>query len=135
MSSHATPAGWVGRPLKRLEDPRFLRGRATYIDDLTFPGMLHVAMLRSPHAHARLVRLDASAAAALPGVAAALTGEDVARVMPPLSPLIPIPNPPRTYPLAVDRVRYVGEPIAAVAACDRATAEDAVELIRAEYEP
>ena len=135
MSSHATPAGWVGRPLKRLEDPRFLRGRATYIDDLTFPGMLHVAMLRSPHAHARVVRLDASAAAALPGVAAALTGEDVARVMPPLSPLIPIPNPPRTYPLAVGRVRYVGEPIAAVAACDRATAEDAVELIRAEYEP
>jgi len=135
VSSHATPAGWVGRPLKRLEDPRFLRGRATYIDDLTFPGMLHVAMLRSPHAHARVVRLDASAAAALPGVAAALTGEDVARVMPPLSPLIPIPNPPRTYPLAVGRVRYVGEPIAAVAACDRATAEDAVELIRAEYEP
>ena len=134
MSGRAAPTGWVGRPLKRLEDPRFLRGRATYIDDLRFPGMLHVAMLRSPHAHARVVRLDASAAAALPGVAAVLTGEDVARVIPPLSPLIPIPNPPRTYPLAVGRVRYAGEPVAAVAACDRATAEDAVELIRAEYE-
>ncbi len=134
MRDRAAPAGWVGRPLKRLEDPRFLRGRATYIDDLGFPGLLHVAMLRSPHAHARVVRLDASAAAALPGVAAVLTGEDVARAMPPLSPLIPIPNPPRTYPLAVGRVRYVGEPVAAVAAQDRATAEDAVELIRAEYE-
>ncbi|HBH03684.1 MAG TPA: hypothetical protein DDZ42_17480, partial [Candidatus Rokubacteria bacterium] len=134
MSGHAPPAGWVGRPLKRLEDPRFLRGRATYIDDLRLPGMLHVAMLRSLHAHARIARLDASAAAALPGVAAVLTGEDVARAMPPLRPLIPIPNPPRTYPLAVGRVRYVGEPLAAVAARDRATAEDAVELIRAEYE-
>ena len=134
MSDHAAPTGWVGRPLKRLEDPRFLRGRATYIDDLALPGLLHVAMLRSPHAHARIQRLDASAAAALPGVAAVLTGEDVARAMPPLRPLIPIPNPPRTYPLAVGRVRYVGEPLAAVAACDRATAEDAVELIRAEYE-
>src|SRR3970282_2258088 len=98
---------------KRLEDPRFLRGRATYIDDLTFPGMLHVAMLRSPHAHARVVRLEARGAGALPGVAAALTGEDVARVMPPLSPLVPIPNPPRTYPLAVGRVRYVCEALPA----------------------
>ena len=108
MSRERASGGWVGRPLKRVEDPRFLAGRAVYVDDLRLPGMLHVAMLRSPHAHARILTLDTGEAAAVPGVAAVLTGEDLARTMAPLRPLIPIPGPPATYPLALGRVRYVG---------------------------
>ena len=130
-----TTGGWVGRAMPRVEDPRFLAGRATYVDDVVLPGMLHVAMLRSPHAHARIVRIDVTDAARHPGVAAVMVGDEIARLMPPLRPLIPIPGPPATYPLAVGTVRYVGEPVVAVAACDRATAEDAVDLIRIEYDP
>ncbi len=135
MTLHAATDGWVGRPLRRVEDPRFLGGRASYLDDLRLPDLLHVAMLRSPHAHARLAAVDVREAAAMDGVAAVLTGEDVAGAMEPLRPLIPIPNPPRTYPLAVGKVRYVGEPVVALAARDRATAEDALERVRVEYEP
>ena len=125
-----TTAGWVGRAMPRVEDPRFLAGRATYVDDVALPGMLHVALLRSPHAHARIARLDVADAARHPGVLAVLTGEEIAQLMPPLRPLIPIPGPPATYPLAAGKARYVGEPVVAVAASDRATAEDAVELVR-----
>ena len=135
MSRERASGGWVGRPLKRVEDPRFLAGRAAYVDDLRLPGMLHVAMLRSSHAHARILTLDTGEAAAVPGVAAVLTGEDLARTMAPLRPLIPIPGPPATYPLALGRVRYVGEPVVAVAATDRATAEDAVDRVGVEYDP
>lgn len=124
-----------GSGIRRREDPRLITGAATYTDDLTLPGMVHAAMLRSPHAHARIDVLDVAAAAGHPGVAAVLTGEDLARTMSPLRPLIPIPSPPATYPLAVGRVRYVGEPVVAVAAVDRATAEDAVDRIRVEYDP
>jgi 2-furoyl-CoA dehydrogenase large subunit len=132
MTSSAD-GGWIGRPVPRVEDPRFLAGRATYVDDIVLPGMLHVAILRSPHAHARIVHVDVADAVRHPGVAAVLAGDEIARLMPPLRPLIPIPGPPATYPLAVGRVRYVGEPVVAVAACDRATAEDAIERIRVEY--
>lgn len=131
----AEGGSWVGRALPRLEDARFLRGQATYVDDLALPGMLHVALLRSPHAHARILAVDVREAARVPEVAAVVTGEDLARVMEPLKPLIPIPEPPPIYPLAVGRVRYVGEPVAAVAAVDRATAEDAVDRIRVAWEP
>ncbi len=130
-----TPRGkWVGRSMRRREDPRFLRGTATYIDDLKLPGMLHAAVLRSPHAHARIVAVDASAAAALPGVRAVLTGDDARRLSSPMQPIIPIPIEPQNYCLATDRVRYVGEPVAAVAAVDRATAEDALDRIAVTYE-
>ncbi|MBI1736888.1 MAG: xanthine dehydrogenase family protein molybdopterin-binding subunit [Candidatus Rokubacteria bacterium] len=131
----ATTGGWVGRAMPRVEDPRFLAGRATYVDDVVMPGMLHVAMVRSPHAHARIARIDVAAAARHPGVAAVMVGDEIARLMPPLRPLIPIPGPPATYPLAVGKVRYVGEPVVALAACDRATAEDAADLVRIDYEP
>jgi 2-furoyl-CoA dehydrogenase large subunit len=94
-----------------------------------------VAMLRSPHAHARLVELDAGAAAAAPGVAAVLTGAEAAALTRPIRPLIPTATPIQDWCLAVDRVRYVGEPVAAVAAVDRASAEDAVEAIRVTWEP
>jgi len=112
VSTGAAAPGWVGRALPRVEDPRFLRGRATYLDDLRVPGTLHVALLRSPHAHARLVALDAREARAVPGIAALLTGNELAATMPPLRPLIPIPDPPRTWPLAVHKTSVITRTIA-----------------------
>jgi 2-furoyl-CoA dehydrogenase large subunit len=126
---------WVGAPLSRNEDGRLLTGRGRYLDDLVRPGLLQAAMLRSPHAHARIVRVDTRDAAATPGVLGVLTGADAARRSGPIRPLIPTAVPLRDYCLAVDRARFVGEPVAAVAAVDRATAEDAAERIVVEYEP
>ncbi len=126
---------WVGMPLPRKEDARLLSGRGAYLDDLRHPGALHAAMLRSPHAHARLASVDTRGAEAMPGVLAVLTGAEAARLSGPIRPLIPTPVPLRDWCLAVDRVRFAGEPVAAVAAVDRATAEDALEGIRVEYEP
>jgi 2-furoyl-CoA dehydrogenase large subunit len=126
---------WVGAPVPRKEDVRLTTGRGLYLDDIGRPGLLHAAMLRSPHAHARIVALDATEAARLPGVRAILTGADAAATSRPIRPLIPTPVPLPDWCLAVDRVRYAGEPVAAVAAVDRATAEDALERIRVEYEP
>jgi len=125
---------WVGQSMRRREDPRFLSGTARYVDDVKLSGMLHAAVLRSPHAHARIVAVNAAAAAALPGVHAVLTGQDVRRLSSPTKPIIPIPIEPQNYCLAVDRVRFVGEPVAAVAAVDRATAEDALDRIDVTYE-
>jgi 2-furoyl-CoA dehydrogenase large subunit len=116
------------------EDVRLLAGRGRFIDDLA-PGMLHAAMLRSPHAHARIVSVDARAALAVPGVFAVVTGAEAASLSGPLRPLIPTSPAVPEFCLAVDRARYVGEAVAAVAAVDRATAEDALERIRVEYEP
>jgi 2-furoyl-CoA dehydrogenase large subunit len=126
---------WVGAPLPRKEDARLTTGRGLYLDDVARAGQLHAALLRSPHAHARVVALDASAATRLPGVHAVLTGAEAAAASRPIRPLIPTPVPLPDWCLAVDRVRYAGEPVAAVAAVDRATAEDALERIRVEYEP
>ena len=126
---------WVGAPLPRKEDARLTTGRGLYLDDIAHPGMLHTAMLRSPHAHARVVAIDATDAARVPGVQAVLTGEDAVAASRPIRPLIPTPVPLSDWCLAVERVRYAGEPVAAVAAADRATAEDALERIRVEYEP
>src|SRR5439155_3098730 len=119
----------------RKEDARLVAGRGRYVDDLARAGQAEVGILRSPHAHARIVRVDASAAEALPGVFAVLTGSEATARSGPIRPLIPAAAAIRDYCLAVDRARFVGEPIAAVAAVDRATAEDALEHIRVEYEP
>lgn len=136
MSSGHTDTGrWVGRPLPRREDERLVSGGGTFVDDLVFPRMLHVALVRSPHAHACIRHIDADAARRLPGVHAVLTGVDARRLSRPLRPLIPIPVSVQAYCLATDKVRFVGDPVAAVAAVDRATAEDAAELVRVEYEP
>jgi 2-furoyl-CoA dehydrogenase large subunit len=126
---------WVGAAVPRKEDPRLTTGRGLYVDDVARPGQLHAAMLRSPHAHARLVTVDVADAARLPGVHAVLTGADAAAASRPIRPLIPTAVPLPDWCLAVDRVRFVGEPVAAVAAVDRASAEDALEAIRVEYEP
>ena len=117
------------------EDVRLVAGRGRFIDDLARPRMLHAAMLRSPHAHARIVSVDARPALALPGVFAVLTGAEAASLSGPLRPLIPTSPAVPDFCLAVDRARYVGEPVAAVAAVDRATAEDALERILVDYEP
>jgi 2-furoyl-CoA dehydrogenase large subunit len=126
---------WVGAAIPRKEDARLTTGRGAYLDDIVRPGLLHVAMLRSPHAHARIVSIDAAGAERLSGVSAVLTGAEAAATSQPIRPLIPTPAPLRDWCLAVDRVRFVGEPVAAVAALDRATAEDALEHIRVTYEP
>ncbi len=123
---------WVCQPMKRVEDPMLLTGQAEFIDNMSLPGMLHCAILRSPHAHARIKAIDTSAAAKLSGVAAAITGEDARRWS---RPFHTAPDGWGTYSLAVDKVRFVGEPVAAVAASSRYLAEDALELIKVEYEP
>jgi len=127
-----------GEPVKRLEDPRLLKGQGQYVDDIHRPGMLHGAVLRSQHAHARLKKIDISKARALPGVSLVLTADDLGPAGGPLPLLIPHPalTEPRTQrALAGDEVRYVGEAVAFVVAKNRYIAEDALELIEIEYEP
>lgn len=127
-----TQPRWVGQRVQRLEDPILLTGRAEFTDDLTFSGMLHCAFVRSPYAHARIKAIDAREAERFPGVAALVTGLDAARETDP-----PPGAPPgfTTHCLAVDKVRFAGEPVAAVAASNRYLAEDAADLINVEYEP
>jgi carbon-monoxide dehydrogenase large subunit len=128
----------IGARIPRNEDPRLLQGLGCFVDDVHPPGVLQGAALRSPHAHARIVRIDAAAARRLPGVHLVLTATELGERNQP-SPLL-IPHPalthPRTQqPLAVDEVRYVGEVVAFVVADDRYVAEDALALIDVAYEP
>ena len=134
MVGRAQTAGYLGRPVERLEDPILLTGNALYADDWPQrPGTLHAAILRSPHAHANIVSIDVAAALAQPGVAAVITGQDVKQLSDPF--LIVLRQPMDQWCLAVDRVRFVGEAVAAVIADDRYQAEDALEHIKVEYEP
>jgi carbon-monoxide dehydrogenase large subunit len=139
-------AKYFGAAVRRREDPRFLRGEGRFVDDVTLPGLLHAAFLRSPHAHAGIARLRTDAARKKPGVVAVYTHTDLARWMKPL-PLFGTAPPGLAaavkfevrqapqYALARDRVRYVGECVAMVVADSRARAEDAVEAIEVEYAP
>lgn len=130
----AAPARELGRARERVEDAALLRGLGRYGDDLpTPPGTLHAAVLRSPHAHARLGAVDASAALERPGVRAVLTGEDVRAWGAPFP--VGVRQPMEHWCLAVDTVRYVGEPVAVVIAEDRYLAEDALDAVTVEYEP
>lgn len=122
---------WVGREIKRKEDLRFLTGGGSFVYNLNFPEMLHVAILRSHFPHAKIKRIDTSGALAQPGVRAVLTGEDVAAMMDPFPHLIPTP---KYYPIAIGKTRYVGEPVALVAAQDRSSARDALEFIDVAYD-
>lgn len=132
---NADPTGFrfIGKAMPLVEDRRFVRGRGRYINDLELPGMLHLGVAAASVAHARLVSVDVTAARAAPGVVAVLTGRDVVERMEPLPQELPLPNV-RWYPLAVDKVRLAGEWIAAVVATSRAAAEDAAELVEAEYD-
>lgn len=125
-------ARFIGKSMQRIEDPLLVSGRVEFIDNAALPGMLHCAILRSPYPHARIVRIDTSRAEALAGVRAVVTGEDARRWT---APLATIPDGWGVHCLAVGKVRFVGEPVAAVAATSRYLAEDAIELIDVEFEP
>jgi 2-furoyl-CoA dehydrogenase large subunit len=130
----AEAATWCGQSVERVEDAALLSGRGRFFDDLgERPGTLHAAILRSPHAHARILAIDAETARAAPGVAAVVTGVDVTQYARSLAAAVKTPI--ECWPIAVDLVRYVGEPVAVVVAADRYLAEDAVDLIEVAYEP
>ena len=126
----------VGKGVRRKEDPRLLTGAATYVDDIEMPGMRFAAILRSPHAAAKIVRIDTAAASRHPGVVAVFTGADTRDVGPvPCAASLPGLRVPEHKVLATDRVYYVGHPVAVVVAADRYVAQDALDLIEVEYEP
>ena len=113
---------FVGQPIERFEDLRLLRGKGTFVDDVHRDGMLHLAVLRSPMAHGRIEKIDLAAARALPGVVAAFAADEFRSL-----PVIPLRLAPISgverflqYPIAREKVRYVGEPVAVVAAIDPA---------------
>lgn len=123
---------YLGKAVNRVEDPALVSGTVQFIDNLSLPGMLHCAILRSPHPHARILSINVDAARAAEGVAAVLTGEDVRRWT---NPCFTAPEGWGNYCMAVDKVRFVGEPVVAIAASSRYLAEDALELVEIEYEP
>src|SRR5215472_6564892 len=126
--------GQLGKPVLRKEDPALLSGRGRYADDLPIPvGTLHAHVIRSPHAHAEIVRIDAAPALAQDGVWAVISGEDVRKLSDPF--LAAVKTPVQQWTLAVERVRYVGEPVALVVAESRYLAEDAAELVTIDYAP
>ena len=128
---------FTGQSIERVEDARFLRGEGRYTAAISHRGMRHLAFVRSPHAHARIVSIDASAALALAGVEAVLTAGDLATVM--TMPMTVMGPPslkvPPYHPLAAGKVRLVGDPVAMVVAATEALAHDAANLVHVEYEP
>ena len=133
-------SGGFGASVKRKEDPAFLRGEGRYVDDIHLPEMLHAAFVRSPYAHAKLGRIDKSAALALSGVHAVITYADLPeavrrQTLPLLVPHPAITQPLLPYALAKDETCYAGEPVACVIADSRYIAEDAAQLVEVDYEP
>ena len=125
---------WIGKSLPRVEDERLMRGAGRYIDDLEpFPGCKVAAIVRSPYAHAYIQHIDVEAALQVPGVVGVITGADVQREMRPFP--VGVPAPIEYYPMAIDKVRFVGEPVAVVVADSRYIAEDAAEHVHVEYDP
>jgi len=129
---------WIGRSLRRKEDGRFLRGQARYVDDLQLPGMLHVVVVRSAHAHARIAGVQVDAARKVPGLVAVITAQDLEGKLGRYAlagvegtRVEDVPHPV----LATDRVRYVGEPVAAVVAETKGAAEDAAAMVEVDYDP
>jgi carbon-monoxide dehydrogenase large subunit len=132
--------GHVGRPMRRKEDPRMIRGRGRYIDDITVPGTLWAAIVRSPEAHARITSIDTSAAQARDDVVAVFTGEDLAGDF--AAPMAMVWSPPGVdihtpayWPLARGQVKHVGDPVAVVVGADRYSVIDASEEVVVNYEP
>jgi len=133
------PAKHVGRSLRRKEDPRLITGRAQYVDDITLHGMLHMAVVRSPEAHARIVSIDTAAASAMDGVTAVFTGEDLSDLLAPL-PMAWAPpgvemKVPERWPLARGTVNHVGDAVAMVVGEDKYVVADAAQAVVVEYEP
>jgi len=129
---------FVGRAMRRKEDPRLITGRASYVEDIVVPGMVHAAFVRSEEAHARIVSIDTSAVLARPGVLAVFTGEDVdlesGLPMAWVPPGVEV-NAPEHWPLAKSEVKHVGDPVAVVIADTRDIAIDATEDVIVEYDP
>ncbi len=123
----------IGERVKRREDPRLIQGRATYVDDIKLTGMRHLAFKRSDIAHGTITSIDTSAAEKMDGVEAVFTGADIAKILAPMPIGTPFPSPPH-YAVAVDTVRYAGEPVALVVANDRYAARDAADAIVVSYE-
>jgi 2-furoyl-CoA dehydrogenase large subunit len=135
LSTGANDGGWVGKGLARKEDNRLLRGRGKFVDDIKLFGMLYLKFVRSPYAHAKVTSLDTSTAEALPGVVCTLTGAEIAKQTNPFIEIGPDPFARiKDYPLAVSKVRYQGEPVAAVVATSPQIADDGAELVQVEYE-
>src|SRR6476661_390915 len=125
---------WVGQPIRRKEEDRLVRGKGIFVDDQKLTGMLHIRFVRSSYAHAKIARVDVSKAAALPGVVCTLTGAEVKGMVNPFIEIGPdVGQKIADYPMAVDKVVYQGEPVAAVVAETRLTAEDAADLIEVDY--
>ena len=123
----------VGERVKRREDPRLIQGRGTYVDDIKITGMRHMAFKRSDIAHGKITSVDITAAAAMDGVEAVYTGADIAKILAPMPIGTPFPSPPH-HAVAVDTVRYAGEPVAVVVAADRYVARDAADAIVVRYD-
>lgn len=136
MEETGTESRWIGRPVERKEDIRLVTGTGRYTDDIAFPNQLFCAILRSPVPHARIIRVDTTAATRMPGVVLALSGEDAKRHWNPLPAAVELPGTksPIIYGLATDKVYFEGEPVAAVAAESRYVAEDALAAIDVEYD-
>ncbi len=131
------PASYVGRSVSRPNARRLAEGRGQYVDDVVLPRMLHLAFVRSPYAHARILRIDARKAEGMPGVRRVATGADIAQICKPyvgvLTHLAGMRSPPQ-HPLALEVARWQGEPVVAVAADTRAEAEDACEAVEVEWQ-
>jgi carbon-monoxide dehydrogenase large subunit len=132
------PQKWVGQAMRRKEDPRMITGRGRYVDDMVIPGMLYMAVVRSPEAHAKIVSIDSSGAASLPGVHGVFTSDDIDLASP--LPMAWVPpgvemKSPETWPLAKGVVKYVGQAVAAVVGEDKYAVVDAAEQVFVEYDP
>jgi carbon-monoxide dehydrogenase large subunit len=134
MTTAHPPSRLIGRSVRRVEDPVLITGKGCYVDDMQFPGMLHMAFLRSPYPHANILSVQTSTAQAMPGVVAVVTGDDLSeRLHIPVMPLVPGMKIPPHPLLARGAVHAAGVPVAAVVAHSRALAQDAADTIEAEY--
>ena len=137
LSALDRPNSYIGKTVPRPNLDRLMQGRGLYVSDIELPRMAHVVFLRSPHAHATIKGIDASAAKRMPGVIAVVSGEELSTVITPwvgvLSHLKGLKSAPQSA-IAIDRVCWQGEAVAAVVASSRAQAEDAAELVAVEYQ-
>ena len=124
--------GGMGHSIKRKEDPRFIRGKGTYVDDVQLPGMLYLDIVRSPYAHAKLVKIHTAKALAVPGVLAVITGEDLAKYGLHWMPTLMSDT---QMVLPVEKVMYQAQEVAAVIATDRYAAADGVAAVEVDYDP
>src|SRR4029453_1598935 len=139
MTAVETQVRAIGTSVKRKEDASLLRGRGTFVDNLTLPGMVYMAVVRSPYPRARIANVNFDAARAAEGVVAALSGPDLADEwaggLPCAWPVTEDIKMPPHFPLASEEARYQGDPVAVVVAETRALAKDAAELVEVDYEP